>query len=120
MYFYLFLNVMYLVIEVLDPKYFSAPSLADSVFSFASSLLLIVLTGLAIFTLHKRKRIAALLVVLTIFLSYGFSSFPLGTYVDASSSPASFIFASLFLVIDTAAIAYVIFSKEIRLKFDKS
>jgi hypothetical protein len=120
MYVYLFFCLLVLPMGIFDPNLFSAPTLADSIFFIASTLILIALSGCAIYLLHKRKKIASTLVVVTILLSYGFSSSPIGTYVEEENIVSAFVFWTLFIVIDTVAVLYVMLSKEMKEKFNKS
>ena len=114
LYAYLFIYALILPIEVFDPDYFSIPTPADGIFFITTEVLLIVLTALTIYFIHKRKELAPPLIVMTIFIGYGLSSLPFGAYASETSPVVSAVTSSAFLVIDTIVILYIMTSKEIR------
>ncbi len=119
MYIYLLFSLLLIPVTVFDSNLLSTPTSSDSIFFVVTTLVLIGLTAYTLYSLHQRKKIAPALVVITIFLGYGFSSFPLGVYTTESPDLNSLIFSTIFLSVDTLAIMYVMLSKEMKLKFNK-
>ena len=119
LYVHLFSNALLILVVLIDRSVLLNPSLADTIFAIAASIVTGGATAYALYSLHARKKTSRLVVVVTIFLSYAVNSFPFGLYAGESSVLESFVWASIFVTLDLFVIIYMLMSKEVALKFAK-